>query len=58
MGFLACMQENFQSRWLRDDLKISLSKHHQDFTSSNQLPQESLEEYEVLIRDILSKLLR
>ena len=51
------MEENFKNRWLRDDLKNDLGKYHQLFSAKDKKKEEDLESYEVLINDILSRLI-
>ena len=49
------MDNAFKETWLDDELKRSLEKYHKKFRSSDEIDNETLKEYEILIKSILSK---
>jgi hypothetical protein len=51
------MDSTFKEKWFNDDLRKSLEKYHKKFRSGKELEIEELAEYEVLIRDILQRLI-
>ncbi|PHS34341.1 MAG: GTP-binding protein [Sulfurovum sp.] len=49
------MDNRFKETWLDDDLKTSLEKYHKKFRSNNEIASETLKDYEILIKSIVSK---
>ena len=52
------MDSTFKEKWLDDSLRKSLESCHKKFRSGNEIQKEVLEEYVVLIKTILIKLIR
>ena len=51
------MDGSFKERWLEDSLRKSLEKYHKMFRSGDEVSVESQREYEVLIKDVLEKVI-
>ena len=49
------MDNAFKETWLDDELKTSLEKYHKKFRSNDEIGNETLKEYEILIKSIVSK---
>jgi DNA-binding protein Fis len=50
------MDSTFKDKWLDDDVRKALEKYHKKFRSGKEVSSEVLEEYEVLLRDVLESL--
>lgn len=51
------MDSTFKDKWLDADLRKSLEKYHKDFRSGKEVSAEVLKEYEVLLMNVLEKLI-
>lgn len=51
------MDESFKEKWLDEELKKSLEKHHKKFRSSQSVEVEEVKAYEALITGILKQLI-
>lgn len=51
------MDSAFKEKWLDDNLRTSLEKYHKKFRSTDEVSNETLKEYEVLIKNIVLKLM-
>ncbi len=52
------VDKTFKEKWLDSDLRTSLEKYHKKFRSGDEINNDTLKEYELLIQGILLKLLR
>jgi len=52
------MESTFKEKWLDDDLRKSLEKHHKKFRSGDEIEAKELREYEELIQGVLERLIR
>ena len=51
------LDSSFKDKWMSDDLRNSLEKYHKLFRSKDELKEEVLAEYTLLIKDILKQLI-
>ena len=51
------MDSTFKDKWLDDDLRKSLEKHHKMFRSGDEVSAEDLEAYKNLIEGVLERLI-
>ena len=51
------MDSTFKDKWLNDDVRKSLESYHKKFRSGKEVSSEVFEEYEVLLQDILKRLI-
>jgi len=51
------MEHAFKEKWLDDSLRTSLEKYHKKFRSLDEISNETLKEYESLIKNVLYKLI-
>ena len=51
------IDSTFKDKWLNDDVRKSLEGYHKKFRSDKEVSSEALGEYEVLLQDILKRLI-